>query len=56
MSNNYCNNGCPIGKAARDVFIELNESIFGAVDNFNAFTDNCIKICPFKTIKNKEVS
>lgn len=48
MNADYCNRRCPIGKAARETFLELNESIFGAVRDFDVFTENCFKTCPYK--------
>ena len=49
----YCNTGCTIGKAARDKFLMANNSIFDAVMDFNFFTENCAKSCPYKELANK---
>ena len=57
MSITYCNEGCPIGKAAKEVFLNLNNSVYDAVFDFNCFVDNCYSRCPFKRNLNKaEVS
>lgn len=44
----YCNNNCNIGRAARDRFLEINNSAFDAATDFRFFTENCFKTCPHK--------
>jgi hypothetical protein len=48
MDITYCNDVCPIGKAARDKFLEINNSAFDAATDFRFFTDSCYKACQFK--------
>jgi hypothetical protein len=43
----YCYETCPIGKVASEVFLDLNNSVLSAVDEFDRFTVNCSKTCPF---------
>jgi hypothetical protein len=43
----YCNDTCPIGRAARDYFLKVNNSAFGAAFDFQSFTKNCFNACPF---------
>ena len=50
MDITYCNDECPIGKAARDEFLDLNNSAYDAAMDFRFFTDNCFKTCPYKDI------
>ena len=50
MDITYCNYECPIGKAARDEFLNLNNSAYDAAMDFRFFTDNCFKTCPHKAI------
>lgn len=50
MDITYCNDECPIGKAARDEFLNLNNSAYDAAMDFRFFTDNCFKTCPYKAI------
>lgn len=50
MDITYCNDECPIGKAARNKFLNLNNSAYDAAIDFWAFTDICFKTCPYKTI------
>ena len=49
MNSTYCNDVCPIGKAAKAVFLDLNNSVYDAVFDFKNFTANCKKQCPFKS-------
>ena len=51
MNSTYCNDVCPIGKAAKEVFLDLNNSAYDAVFDFNYFVDNCQNRCPFKHSK-----
>jgi hypothetical protein len=44
----YCNNNCPIGKVAREQFLEINNSAYDAALDFRHFTANCFKTCPYK--------
>lgn len=48
MDITYCNDICPIGIAAREAFLEANNSAFDAAFDFRHFTDNCFKTCRFK--------
>lgn len=48
MDITYCNNECTIGIAAREKFLDLNNSAYDAAIDFWAFTDNCFKTCPHK--------
>lgn len=56
MDITFCNNVCSIGKAARDKFLDMNNSAFDAASDFRFFVDNCFKTCPHKTehIKNEQ--
>lgn len=49
MDITYCNDICPIGRAARDEFLNLNNSAFDAAMDFRHFTDNCFKNCLYKS-------
>jgi hypothetical protein len=49
MDITYCNGKCPIGQAARDRFLDENNSAFDAATDFRFFTDNCYKTCPYKS-------
>lgn len=53
MDITYCNDQCPIGRAAREEFLKTNNSAFDAAFDFRHFTKNCFKACPFKD-KHKE--
>ena len=53
MDISYCNDVCSIGKAARDKFLDINNSAFDAAADFRFFTENCFKACPFKTEHSK---
>lgn len=55
MNINYCNNCCPIGKAAKDVFLEINNSAFDAAFDFRYFAENCFKTCHCKN-EHREVN
>lgn len=48
MNLEFCNNKCPIGKAAREDFLRSNNSAFDAAIDFWHFTDNCFKTCKYK--------
>lgn len=48
MDITYCNDSCPIGKAARELFLDFNNSAFDAAFDFRHFADNCFKVCPLK--------
>ena len=49
MDTKYCYENCEIGKAAKSVYLALNNSVFDAVAGFNAFTENCFSECPYKS-------
>ena len=44
----YCYEHCSIGKEASSKYLELNSSVFDAAIDFQYFTENCFKICPYK--------
>ena len=48
MNLDYCHNDCPIGKAASDLFLDMNNSAFDAAFDFRHFVENCLKSCPYK--------
>lgn len=48
MDITYCNDKCPIGRAARDEFLALNNSAFDAAFDFRRFVDSCVETCPYK--------
>ena len=50
MNGTYCEL-CKIGKAAKDVFLDVNNSPFDAVTDFICFTENCFKTCPYKRLQ-----
>lgn len=50
MDITYCNDICSKGKAARDKFLNDNNSAFDAAIDFWHFTDECFKSCPYKAI------
>jgi hypothetical protein len=54
MDITYCNEKCPIGIAARDEFLELNNSAFDAAIDFGIFTENCFKTCPHRAAHDKQ--
>lgn len=43
----FCSNECPIGKAARDSFLDVNNSAIDAAIDFNFFIEKCIRSCPY---------
>ena len=49
MDITYCYNNCTIGKAASDDFLASYNSAFDAAMEFNFFTRNCFKACPYKS-------
>lgn len=49
MDITYCYNKCTIGKAASDDFLANHNSAVDAAIEFNFFTQNCFKICPYKS-------
>jgi hypothetical protein len=50
LNISYCNDVCPIGKAARDEFLKINNSAYDAAIDFRFFTDNCFKTCHNKAV------
>lgn len=54
MDITYCNDYCPIGRAARDEFLNINNSAFDAAFDFRHFTANCFKTCYYKDKHYKE--
>ena len=45
MNLEYCNKQCPIGKAAREYFLNINNSAYDAVFDFKRFAANCFNVC-----------
>lgn len=45
MNIEYCDKQCPIGIAARNKFLDENNSAYDAAIEFHFFTDNCFKTC-----------
>ena len=54
MDITYCNDHCPIGQAAREEFLSINNSAFDAAFDFRHFTENCFKTCHLKSKHVKE--
>jgi hypothetical protein len=48
MDITYCGKQCPIGKAASDLFLDINNSAIDAAFDFRSFINNCYIACPFK--------
>lgn len=48
LDSTYCYEKCLIGKAASDVYLTLNNSVVAAAAEFNIFTENCHKVCPYR--------
>jgi hypothetical protein len=46
----YCNETCPIGRAAREKFLNENNSAYDAFIDFKLFADKCFKACPCKEV------
>jgi hypothetical protein len=49
VNSKFCFEKCSIGKAASDVYLDLNNSAIDAALDFDTFTDNCFKTCPYKS-------
>ena len=47
MDTGYCYEKCKIGRAASEVLLELNNSVFEASNTFNTFVKNCSNTCPY---------
>lgn len=51
----FCNEKCPIGIAAKNLFLESYNSAFDAAYDFNKFAHNCVNVCYFiDAHKNKD--
>ena len=48
MDITYCHERCQIGKAASEKFLNMNNSVLDAAFDFQLFTENCFKTCPYK--------
>lgn len=55
MDITYCNEKCTIGIAARDEFLDINNSVFDAAIAFRFFTKNCFKTCPHRAEHEKQI-
>jgi hypothetical protein len=49
----YCYEECPIGKAACEELLKLNNSAIDAAIDFDIFTENCFKTCLHKNMHEK---
>ena len=49
MNIRYCNEHCCIGQAAKEKFLDVNNSAIDAAMDFRFFIDNCFKTCPHKS-------
>ena len=47
MNIKYCYEKCDIGQTASDKFLKLSNSVIDAAIDFNFFTENCFKTCPY---------
>ena len=56
MDITYCFEKCKIGKAASEVFLDLNNSAFDAAADFDNFIENCFSACPYKSAHVKAVN
>ena len=54
MNFEYCNDICPIGKAAKEHFLNINNSAYDAVFDVRNFVENCFNCCPFKSAHKEE--
>lgn len=54
MNITYCNEICPIGKAAKEYFLNANNSAYDAVFDMHRFVENCFNACPFKGAHKEE--
>lgn len=48
MNVEYCCKECVKGRAAKDIFLKLRESVFDAASDFDLFVEDCYKNCPYK--------
>lgn len=48
MNIKYCNTECPIGKAAAEKYLSINNSAYDAAIDFNLFVTDCFKVCPYE--------
>ena len=50
MDITYCYEKCTIGKAASEKFLNINNSAIDAAFDFQYFTENCLKACPYQQV------
>lgn len=51
----YCAEHCEIGIVAKKLFLNKNDSVFGAASAFWQFVDNCTNVCPYKAERAQSV-
>lgn len=51
---NYCFNKCAKGKEKARVFLDINDSVFDAVEDFKIFIEECKKTCDKEKALNNE--
>jgi hypothetical protein len=56
LNREYCCKNCQIGRAAKDLYLKLNESVFKAAFEFDSFVENCFKLCPLKAEHSENIS
>ena len=54
MNIEYCYVSCTIGKNAAKSYLGACESVLKAAFDFQYFTENCFKTCPYKQEHLKE--
>lgn len=54
MDIKYCNDKCDLGIAAREKFLNINNSAYDAALDFIFFIDECYRECPHKAEHSKE--
>ena len=52
----YCFEKCQKGKVESEKFLSINNSVFDAAIDFQFFTEECFKTCPYKQahVNNKD--
>jgi hypothetical protein len=53
LDTTYCYEKCLIGKAASEVYLAVDSSVVDAAVDFDSFTENCFKTCPYKDVHEK---
>lgn len=51
---NYCFNKCKKGKEKAGIFLEIDDSVFDAVEDFKEFIEECKKTCHLGECLNNE--